>query len=133
MLSRFELEQMRAVSESAMPDELRITRVGAGEPALDPVTGVFAPPPETVIYQGIGRLRPPTPTENERIFADREVTVQRYVAKVPWDVVDAARGDRLAVVSGTDPALAEMSFRVLTVLAGSNLIDRTIGVEVIET
>jgi hypothetical protein len=129
MLTTSELDAMRATSTAAMPDVIEITADGTGAPVLNPITGVLTPPASTVVYSGPGRLRAPTATEMERIFADREVTVQRFVCKVPWDVTTVDRGHRVRVVSGTDPDIAGRSFRIVTVLGGSNHIDRTLGCE----
>ena len=133
MLNAAELAGMRQTSTDALPDRLRITTDGVGDGVLNPITGVVTPPEPVVVYQGRGRLRAPTATEMERIFGDREVTVQRFVAKVPWDTVGVDRSQIITIVEGTDPDIVGRSFRIVTVLTGSNWIDRTLGCEEVLT
>lgn len=129
MLSTSELAAMRDTSMSAMPDTVKITRITAGG-TLNPTTGVFTPATSTAVYEGVGRVRAPTQsTEMERIFGDTEMTIQRYVVKLPFDAVGIQRDDRVAVTDSSDTEIVGRSFRVVSVLAGSNHVDRTLGVE----
>jgi hypothetical protein len=129
MLSTSELAAMRETSTSAMPDRVKITRIGAGG-TLNPTTGVFTPSTSAVLYDGVGRVRAPaSATEMERIFGDTEMTVQRYVVKVPSSTVGIQRDDRIAVTNSTDPDIVGRSFRVVSAVVGSNHVDRTLGVE----
>ena len=132
MLTTSELDGMRATSRSALPDTVLITEPSEGG-TLDPVTGVFTPNAAAEVYAGPGRVRvPSSATEMERIFGDREVTVQRYIGVLPWDAVNIDRDHRLAVTDGTDPDIERRSFRVVAVASGSNHIDRLLGLEEVE-
>ena len=132
MLTTSELDGMRATSKAALPDTVLITEPADGG-TLDPATGTWTPNAPTTIYDGPGRVRvPSSATEMERIFGDREVTVQRYIAVLPWDATGVARGHRLAVTAGTDPDITSTSFRVVAVAVGSNHIDRLLGCEEVE-
>jgi hypothetical protein len=131
MLTVGELAGMRETSQQAMPDVVRVTRPSAGS-TFDPVTMIESPGAPSTIYEGVGRVRMPTPIEMERIFGDTEVTVLRLIVKVPADVSGVNRDDRVQVVSGTDVDVAGRSFRVTVVASGSNWIDRTLGVEEVQ-
>jgi len=131
MLSDDELAGMRAASEAAMPDVMRITR-GSSEMVLDPDTGILAPADPEVVYQGRGRLRPPNTTEVEVLFGDEQVNKQRYVLTAPWDSPEILIDDRVSVVQCSDPHIGGRSFRVVAVSGGSFLLDRRCGLEVVE-
>jgi len=132
MLTSSELAGMRVTSISALPDIIEISRPSEGG-TLDPITGTWTPNVSTPVYSGPGRVRlPASTTEMERIFGDTEVTVQRYVAMLPWDAVGIQRGDRIGVVDGSDPEVGGRSFRVVAIAAGSNWIDRLIGCEEVD-
>jgi hypothetical protein len=131
MLTAGELAGMRETSQQAMPDVVRVSRPAAGS-TFDPVTLIETPAAPQTIYQGAGRVRMPTPTEMERVFGDTEVTLLRLIVKVPADVTGVSRDDRVQVLSGTDPDVAQRSFRVTVVSTGSNWVDRTLGVEEVQ-
>lgn len=122
---------MRETSELAMPDTLLITRpVSTG--SLDPVTGIWTPDPPVTVHDGPGRIRPPSPQEIEVLFGGEEVTKQRYVGTVPWDSGPFEVDDHVVITAGSDPGVADVSLRVVTVSVGSWLIDRRLGLETVE-
>lgn len=122
---------MRETSESAMPDTLLITRsVSTG--SLDPVTGIWTPDPPVTVHDGPGRIRPPSAQEIEVLFGGEEVTKQRYVGTVPWDSGPYQVDDRAVFVVSSDPDVADVSLRVITVSVSSWLIDRRLGLETVE-
>ena len=122
---------MRETVDAAMPDTVLITRPSTTT-TYDPATFTETPAAPTTIYNGKGRVRTPRTTDLERIFGDTEVTVQRYVGTIPHDVTGVRRDDWLHVTSGTDEAITSRSFRVVSVNAGSNWLNRTLGLEEID-
>lgn len=131
MLNELELDAMRECSLSALPDTGVIVRPAAGG-TLNTTTGVHTPAAAAAVYAGVMRVRPPTPTEVEVIFGDREVTKQRYVATLPHDVDPVAIDDRLHLLTSSDDRLVDRWLRVVTVSTGSFSIDRRLGLEVAE-
>lgn len=132
MLTQAELDGMRSTSLSALPDSGVILRTAIGAGTLNQSTGALTPAAATTIYDGVMRVRPPTPAEIEIIFGDREVTKQRYVATLPHDADGIDVDDRLHLVAASDDSLTGRWFRVVTVSAGSFHIDRRLGLEVTE-
>lgn len=131
MLNASELAGMRATSQSALPDEIEITEP-ATSTTYDPTTHTETPGEAAVVYRGRGRVRTPRATDMERIFGDREVTVQRYVCVIPWDVAGVRRDCRVRILSGSDPDVTNRTWRVVSVSGGANFIDRTLGIEEVD-
>ena len=123
---------MRSTSEAAQPDQCVISRPGVGG-TTDPVTLVYTPNPATVVYTGGLRLRAPTAEEFEKVFGETQVTETRYIATLPATGPVLLIGDTIAVTTSSDPRItAEVRFRITRVPLGSWLIDRRVGVEVVD-
>jgi hypothetical protein len=131
MLEPSEIAAMRETSERAMPDTCTITRAAATG-ALDTVTGEWDPDAASTVYTGVGRVRPPTANMAEVVFGDRQVTRQRYVGTFPYDAAQILIDDIVTVTASSDDQISGRSFRVATVSSGSFLIDRRVGLEVVE-
>lgn len=142
MISSDELDLMRQAAESAMPDQVEITRQSdvtlvdptTGLPSaglLDPDTGVFMPRVPMDVYSGQGRVRPRGTAEQEMDTGSLPATYGSYVASVPWSV-PARVDDYLTVTGGSDPNMVGQSFRVVHVGLSSWQIDLRLGLEVSE-
>lgn len=130
MLSDCELDSMRATAATAMPDTATITR-SAASGTLNESTGVWTPAATTTIYTGRCRVRPVTSADQDVVFGDTQITKQRYLGSFPH-TVSPQIDDVVTVTSSSDPTIDTRSFKVVVVSSSSWLIDRKVGLEVVE-
>lgn len=131
MFSPAELAGLRKMSRSAMPDRGVVTR-GGGEPVFDPETGLMSPPAGTVIYRGPLRVKNASQADSTAIFGDQQITTVRHVGVLPYDAPDVHVNDVITVTRSSDPHIAKNAFRVRAVPFGSYLVDRRLGLEVVQ-
>lgn len=114
-----------------MIDTLRVKRrTGLSEP--DGATGNVTPTFDT-LYEGKGELTTYEPHEEKPDAGGHQYTVQRYVAKVPAEAVDAQIGDVVEVVAcKLDRYLAGRTFRIESLLHKTHATAYRYGVTIEE-
>lgn len=133
MLTDAELAGMRDTSQAALPDNVRIERPAPpGDGDLDPDTGVWTQADPDLIWQGKGRVRPPTAEDIEVLFGDEQVTKLRFIGTFPFNIPVVEVEDVVIVTSSSDPHVTGRTFKVTSVSGGSWLIDRRVALEVAE-
>lgn len=123
-----DLAVFRNLVSTSLPDRCTIERPSTGG-TLDPSTGVWTPAAATVVYSGPCLVRPASQIEQQRLFGGGEVTLQRFVAVLPYDAADIDIDDRFTLTSSTDLHGDDRRFHVAAVGAGSWAVDRRLGLE----
>lgn len=131
MFTAAELQSLRALARSAMPDTGRVLMPATGG-TLSAGGATWTPSAATVVYAGVMRVRPSTSQEISRLFGDAYVASVRHVAVLPFDAAAIAIGTTLVVDGGSDPQIAAVEFRVRAIGHSSYHVERTLALEVIE-
>lgn len=100
------LARARSAAEELMTDTVRIER--HGEQVLDRTTGHLQEGPRTVLYDGMGRVKPQAADTREVTAGDRNVVRHRYTVTIPWSTVPASPvlpGDPITVTASKDARL----------------------------
>lgn len=124
------LRHGRDLAESLMVDVFQVTRAD-GEPVWDENTGDYTAT-ETVVYEGVGRVRFPGIGGRRVDEQGDAVTVQEAVLSLPVDESVGVRVDDVAVCvsSRNDPGLVGVRFRVDEMHWQTHGTARRFGVEV---
>lgn len=124
------LPGLRVQAESLMTDRFRIVRAD-GEPVWDEATGDYTAT-ESVVYEGIGRIRFPGVGGRRVDEQGDAVTVQDAVLSLPIAGTGGVRVDDVAecVASRHDPQMVGVRFRIDEPHWQSHSTARRFGVEV---
>lgn len=127
MISDAELAQMRATSETALPDTCTIT--GGSTGTFDPATGEYTTT-ATTTYNGPCRIRQyGNAQDNVVLVGDLDAVLARYVVTLPASATGIAVNQVLTITASDDADLVGRSFNVAHVPTQSWLIDRRILIE----
>lgn len=124
------LPDLRRQALSLMVDSARFVRPGPA--VFNPDTELLEPGADTLVHEGPCRLRAPSAVELRRLFGEEQVTTSRYIAALPHDVTGIEIGDVMTLTSSADPLALARTYRVVIVPAGTDLVLRAVGVEVVE-
>lgn len=122
----------RVKVEDTFIDECLFVRPSTGVRSFDPVSMVSTPPAAVDVYSGRCRVKKPTALQEVEVFGDVQVTVQRRLINLPFDVPEVRVGDVGSVTSSVDGEVLRQSLRVVAVGSTSVLMFRQVGVEVVE-
>lgn len=124
------LQHGRDLAESLMVDTFRITRAD-GEPVWDEATGDYTAS-ESVVYEGVGRVRFPGVGGRRVDEQGDAVTIQEAILSLPVDASGGIEVDDVAecVSSRNDPALVGARFRIDERHWQTHSTARRFGVEV---
>lgn len=124
--------EFRSAAVSLLADFGRIDRPGAGG-TIDPVTGVFTPAADSLVYEGPCRVRMQARSSEEAdVFGDTSVTTTRVLISFPYDIPDVEIDDVVIITESDDPHIGGRSFRVVAVPSSTFLMYREVGAEVVE-
>lgn len=129
MIEADELAELRTTSQSAMPDSCVVARPDYPSATLNTTTGLYDVPDPVSVYEGVCRIRPDTGTPTVTRAGDTPTTVTTYVVTVPDDSGPFEIGDVVSITVSDDPNIANRSFRVTDVPAGSWQIDQRLRCE----
>lgn len=125
------LPDLRAAAWSLMRDTGTISRPGVD--TFNPATGLIEPGVDTVIYDGVLRVRQPTAQESEVLFGEQQVTRLRLIVDVPHDTTGVLVDDVVTVSeTADDDLLPPRQFRVTGILMGTFVVMKSYPVEVVE-
>lgn len=125
------LPYLQAQAESRMTDTVSIVRLGpAGRP--DAVTGKVTTP-ETVIYTGIGRVKPlPRVTAGSVTAGEGHDSQSVYIVSVPHSAVGLKAGDVVRPTASADPEILTDVLRVVNIEDAEQTTARRLTCELVE-
>lgn len=130
MSARSALAQGRALAASLMESTCEITR--AGEPVVDPDTGILTPS-TTVIYTGQCRLRFPYVRPQQLLADGQQLAKDRGILWLPVDGSADVRADDVATltVNPLDPGQVGLRLRIEAQFVETHATSRRFPIEVI--
>ncbi|MFJ7422740.1 DUF6093 family protein [Streptomyces uncialis] len=110
------------IERKILTDKVRIFR--PGDPVFDPETGLMAPGPDMVIYEGRGAIVPEDGTGvSVRLEGapHPDDTASRYLMLTPLAAPLSSRGDAVKLVESADPAMLGRTWRATDLAEGSTI------------
>lgn len=122
------LATLRETTESAMRDTCRITR-GSAAGTTDPDTLEIVDTADTVLYEGVCRVRHASTGRGVAVVPGDQVTLRQYEATLPRTVVDVTEGDVLVVTASDDGGLVGRPLYVLAATWSAENLHRRLTLE----
>ena len=118
-------EHHQPAAESTMTARCDITRPSTGRGTLNPATGTVTNPSTAIAADVPCRVQAAASTDRSTQTGEQEVTFRKYMVAITADL-DVLVDDVVTVTESIDPHLVGRALRVLDVLYGSEVWQRTL-------